>query len=87
MCGLPCLLLRRYPRPAVTVDTVIVAQPSGSSPAKLLLIKRKNDPFKVRLFVSLLPPVAGTVHAVLCMGIGRGGARGKGGKRGGGGRL
>eukprot|EP00798_Chlamydomonas_sp_ICE-L_P002124 gene2124-18169_t len=36
----------RYPRPAVTVDTIIVAKPTADAPAKLLLIKRKNEPFK-----------------------------------------
>ena len=39
----------RYPRPGLTVDTIIVAQPQGTSPPQLLLIKRKFDPFKVRL--------------------------------------
>uniref|UniRef100_A0A7R9VAD3 Nudix hydrolase domain-containing protein n=1 Tax=Chlamydomonas euryale TaxID=1486919 RepID=A0A7R9VAD3_9CHLO len=33
----------RYPRPAVTVDTVIVAR---SAPPQLLLIRRMNEPFK-----------------------------------------
>ncbi len=32
-----------YPRPAVTVDVILI---SKSSPQKILLIKRKNDPFK-----------------------------------------
>ena len=41
---LPC----RYPRPAMTVDTAIVAQPSDTHPAQLLLIKRKHDPYQVR---------------------------------------
>ena len=38
----------RYPRPAVTVDTVIVARKGASegTTPQLLLIKRKNDPFK-----------------------------------------
>jgi len=35
----------QYPRPAVTVDCVILAHPPNQ-PAQLLLIKRKNDPFK-----------------------------------------
>ncbi|KXZ56934.1 hypothetical protein GPECTOR_1g842 [Gonium pectorale] len=39
-------LLTRYPRPAVTVDTVVVSRPSVGAPAQLLLIKRKNAPFK-----------------------------------------
>lgn len=39
----------RYPRPGLTVDTIIVAQPQGTNPPQLLLIKRKFDPFKVRL--------------------------------------
>jgi ADP-ribose pyrophosphatase YjhB (NUDIX family) len=42
------LLLRccRWPRPALTVDTVIVAQPqqASSTPAQLLLIQRKHAP-------------------------------------------
>lgn len=38
----------RYPRPSVTVDACIVAQPNGAGQsAKLLLIKRKNEPFQV----------------------------------------
>ncbi|MEW5301832.1 MAG: hypothetical protein WDW36_004667 [Sanguina aurantia] len=36
----------RYPRPAVTVDAVIVSQPEGNKPSQLLLIKRKNPPFQ-----------------------------------------
>ncbi|GFR40485.1 hypothetical protein Agub_g1052 [Astrephomene gubernaculifera] len=36
----------QYPRPALTVDTVIVSRPNGGTPAQLLLIKRKNPPFK-----------------------------------------
>ncbi|GAB4820190.1 hypothetical protein N2152v2_007236 [Parachlorella kessleri] len=37
----------KYPRPSVTVDTVIVAQPSAQEQhAQLLLIKRKNDPYE-----------------------------------------
>ncbi|PNH10108.1 ADP-ribose pyrophosphatase [Tetrabaena socialis] len=37
----------KYPRPAVTVDTVIVAaRPGNVAPAQMLLIKRKNPPFK-----------------------------------------
>mmetsp|Transcript_18084 Transcript_18084/g.30972 ORF Transcript_18084/g.30972 Transcript_18084/m.30972 type:complete len:206 (+) Transcript_18084:116-733(+) len=36
-----------YPRPAVTVDAVILAAPSGAQPEpKLLLIQRKNEPFQ-----------------------------------------
>ncbi|KAG2487894.1 hypothetical protein HYH03_013476 [Edaphochlamys debaryana] len=36
----------QYPRPAVTVDTIIVSKPAAGAPAQLLLIKRKNPPFK-----------------------------------------
>ncbi|KAG2448201.1 hypothetical protein HYH02_006786 [Chlamydomonas schloesseri] len=36
----------QYPRPAVTVDAAIVAKPTASAPPQLLLIKRKNEPFK-----------------------------------------
>ncbi|PNW85500.1 hypothetical protein CHLRE_03g189450v5 [Chlamydomonas reinhardtii] len=36
----------QYPRPAVTVDAAIVARPSAAAPPQLLLIKRKNEPFK-----------------------------------------
>ncbi|GIL86788.1 hypothetical protein Vretimale_15630 [Volvox reticuliferus] len=36
----------RYPRPALTVDAIIVSKPSSDTPAKLLLIKRKFPPFK-----------------------------------------
>ncbi|KAG2487895.1 hypothetical protein HYH03_013477 [Edaphochlamys debaryana] len=35
-----------YPRPAVTVDALIVSKPNGSTPPQLLLIKRKHPPFK-----------------------------------------
>ncbi|GLC38645.1 hypothetical protein PLESTB_000455900 [Pleodorina starrii] len=35
-----------YPRPAVTVDTIIVSRPRDGVPPQLLLIKRKNPPFK-----------------------------------------
>ena len=42
-----CTLRGRYPRPALTVDAVIVSQPAEGRPSQLLLIKRKNDPFKV----------------------------------------
>lgn len=36
----------QYPRPGLTVDTAIVAQPSSATDVpKLLLIKRKHDPF------------------------------------------
>lgn len=35
----------QYPRPALTVDCVIIAHPQ-EQPAQLLLIKRQNDPFK-----------------------------------------
>eukprot|EP00882_Tetradesmus_deserticola_P010142 GHRQ01010717.1.p1 GENE.GHRQ01010717.1~~GHRQ01010717.1.p1 ORF type:complete len:205 (+),score=63.24 GHRQ01010717.1:219-833(+) len=33
-----------WPRPALTVDAVIVAKPAGSAPAQLLLIQRKHPP-------------------------------------------
>ncbi|KAK9918397.1 hypothetical protein WJX75_003788 [Coccomyxa subellipsoidea] len=37
----------KYPRPSVTVDAAIVAEPDGSGkPAQLLLIQRKNPPCK-----------------------------------------
>ncbi|GAX84232.1 hypothetical protein CEUSTIGMA_g11655.t1 [Chlamydomonas eustigma] len=36
----------RYPRPSITVDTIIISEPQPSIPPQLLLIKRKNDPFK-----------------------------------------
>lgn len=32
-------------RPTVTVDAVVVAEPTTAVPARLLLIKRKHDPF------------------------------------------
>eukprot|EP00884_Botryococcus_braunii_P019146 jgi/Botrbrau1/5915/Bobra.0366s0090.1 len=38
----------QYPRPSVTVDNVIVAKPEGHTPAKVLLIQRKNSPCKGR---------------------------------------
>ena len=38
----------QWARPALTVDTVIVAKPSAGHEAQLLLIQRKNPPFKVR---------------------------------------
>ncbi len=38
----------RWPRPAVTVDTVIVARPQEGVSAKVLLIQRKHPPFQVR---------------------------------------
>jgi hypothetical protein len=41
---LPC----RYPRPSVTVDNVIVAKSEGQTPAKVLLIQRKNSPCQVQ---------------------------------------
>ena len=37
----------RYPRPSVTVDAAIVAQPADGKAAQLLLIQRKNPPCKV----------------------------------------
>lgn len=46
-CGACLALACRYPRPAVTVDAAIVARPSAAAPPQLLLIKRKNEPFKV----------------------------------------
>ncbi|GIL86784.1 hypothetical protein Vretimale_15630 [Volvox reticuliferus] len=36
----------QYPRPAVTVDTIIVSRPRDRVPPQLLLIKRKNPPYK-----------------------------------------
>ncbi|KAL6759895.1 ADP-ribose pyrophosphatase [Haematococcus lacustris] len=36
----------QYPRPAVTTDCVIVAQPSPDRAAQLLLIRRKGEPYK-----------------------------------------
>ncbi|KAG1657945.1 hypothetical protein FOA52_000976 [Chlamydomonas sp. UWO 241] len=36
----------KWPRPAVTVDTVIVARASGTKSPQLLLIKRANEPFR-----------------------------------------
>lgn len=36
----------QWPRPGLTVDTVIVARPQHNASAKLLLIKRKNPPCK-----------------------------------------
>ncbi|PNW85501.1 hypothetical protein CHLRE_03g189500v5 [Chlamydomonas reinhardtii] len=36
----------QWPRPAMTVDAIIVSQPTPASPAQLLLIRRKFDPFK-----------------------------------------
>lgn len=35
-----------YPRPAVTVDTIIVSKPASDSQPKILLIQRKNPPCK-----------------------------------------
>ncbi|KAK9837188.1 hypothetical protein WJX84_005235 [Apatococcus fuscideae] len=34
----------KYPRPGMTVDTAIVAKPSGKDPAQILLIKRGKPP-------------------------------------------
>ncbi|CAL8464179.1 g3714 [Coccomyxa elongata] len=36
----------KYPRPSVTVDAAIVAQPADGKAAQLLLIQRKNPPCK-----------------------------------------
>ncbi|KAK9794301.1 hypothetical protein WJX73_001161 [Symbiochloris irregularis] len=35
-----------YPRPGLTVDAIIVAEPQKAEPAKLLLIQRKKPPCK-----------------------------------------
>lgn len=45
----PNTICYRYPRPAVTVDTIIVSSaPAGETDiAQVLLIQRKNDPYKV----------------------------------------
>lgn len=40
-----CILVARYPRPALTVDAAIVA----ADKQKLLLIKRKHPPCQARL--------------------------------------
>jgi hypothetical protein len=37
----------RWPRPALTVDAVIVAKPAANTPSQLLLIQRKHPPCKV----------------------------------------
>jgi hypothetical protein len=44
----------RWPRPALTVDAVIVAKPQATTGSKLLLIQRKHPPCQVR---PPLPPV------------------------------
>eukprot|EP00878_Enallax_costatus_P008090 GHUV01008460.1.p1 GENE.GHUV01008460.1~~GHUV01008460.1.p1 ORF type:complete len:144 (+),score=7.32 GHUV01008460.1:345-776(+) len=38
-----------YPRPALTVDAVIVSKPAAGGQPKILLIQRKNPPCKVSI--------------------------------------
>jgi len=54
---LPTFLSCSYPRPGLTVDAIIIKRPeakNASQLAELLLINRKNDPFKVRHHLFLI---------------------------------